>query len=335
MPENASDERIGCSSSSARSIVFSPGRKGTNGSIEVAVPSRRTTATTCRSSTGTRRTRGRTTRGPGRRSSATCPEVTYFVAGLGTGGTLTGVGRRLHAHDPASRSSRPSRSSGDLVYGLRSLEEGFIPPIFDETVLDRKFLVNSADSLAGHARADREGRDLRRHLLRRGRARRPADRRPSSTTATSSACSPTAAGSTCRPKLGRRSSTCGEGRRGDPLVVDACPIDRPIGLFDSGCRRSHRRSRHPRPPSERADRLRRRQRAVPLRAEAARGDPFLRARDRRVPRVRDVKMLVVACNSIEVAAIADVAEAHAVPVIGVIDPGTRAAVHATVTAGSG
>jgi cysteine synthase B len=73
--------------------------------------------------------------------------VTHFVAGLGTGGTLTGVGRRLHRHDPSIKVIAAEPELGDLVYGLRSLDDGFVPPIFDETVLDGKFLVNSSDSL--------------------------------------------------------------------------------------------------------------------------------------------------------------------------------------------
>jgi cysteine synthase B len=80
------------------------------------------------------------------------PEVTHFVAGLGTGGTLMGVGRRLHEHNPDVKIVAAEPELGDLVYGLRSLDDGFIPPIFDESILDRKFLVSSSDAL----RANRE-----------------------------------------------------------------------------------------------------------------------------------------------------------------------------------
>jgi cysteine synthase B len=80
------------------------------------------------------------------------PEVTHFVAGLGTGGTLTGVGRRLHRHNPDVRVIAAEPELGELVYGLRSLDDGFVPPILDEGELDRKFLVSSSDSL----RATRE-----------------------------------------------------------------------------------------------------------------------------------------------------------------------------------
>ena len=80
------------------------------------------------------------------------PEVTHFVAGLGTGGTLTGCGRRLKEHNAAVQVIAAEPELGELVYGLRSLDQGFIPPILDESVLDRKFLVSAADSL----RATRE-----------------------------------------------------------------------------------------------------------------------------------------------------------------------------------
>jgi cysteine synthase B len=78
--------------------------------------------------------------------------VTHFVAGMGTGGTLTGTGRALHAYRPDIRVIAAEPELGDLVYGLRSLDEGFVPPIFDPAQIDRKFLVNSSDSL----RATRE-----------------------------------------------------------------------------------------------------------------------------------------------------------------------------------
>src|SRR5690606_14850007 len=79
---------------------------------------------------------------------ADLPEVTHFVAGLGTGGTLTGVGRRLKEHDPSIRVIAAAPHPGDLVQGLRSLEEGYIPPVFDDSVLDGRIVVDSATSFA-------------------------------------------------------------------------------------------------------------------------------------------------------------------------------------------
>jgi cysteine synthase B len=78
---------------------------------------------------------------------ADCPEVDAFVAGLGTGGTLVGVGRRLRRHNPEVRIYAAEPLPGEQVQGLRSLDEGFIPEVFDATVLDGKFLVSNAESI--------------------------------------------------------------------------------------------------------------------------------------------------------------------------------------------
>ena len=78
---------------------------------------------------------------------ADCPEVDVFVAGLGTGGTLMGVGRRLREHNPEVKIYAAEPLPGEKVQGLRSLDEGFIPEIFEPAVLDGKFLVSNADSI--------------------------------------------------------------------------------------------------------------------------------------------------------------------------------------------
>jgi cysteine synthase len=75
------------------------------------------------------------------------PEVTHFVAGLGTSGTLVGVGRYLKEQNPAVQVVAAEPEYGDLVYGLRNLDEGFVPPIFEEGVLDRRIKVGSHDAL--------------------------------------------------------------------------------------------------------------------------------------------------------------------------------------------
>lgn len=75
------------------------------------------------------------------------PDVTHFVAGLGTGGTLTGIGRRLKQDKPEVQVIAAEPHPGDAVQGLRSLDEGFIPPVLDASVLDRKILVTSDDAL--------------------------------------------------------------------------------------------------------------------------------------------------------------------------------------------
>jgi [CysO sulfur-carrier protein]-thiocarboxylate-dependent cysteine synthase len=75
------------------------------------------------------------------------PEVTHFVAGLGTSGTLMGVGRYLKEQNPAIKVIAAEPEYGDLVYGLRNLDEGFVPPIFDPDLLDGRIKAGAAVSL--------------------------------------------------------------------------------------------------------------------------------------------------------------------------------------------
>ena len=75
------------------------------------------------------------------------PDVGAVVAGLGTGGTLTGVGRRLKEHDPSIRVFAAEPEYGELVYGLRNLDEGFVPPVLDQRVLDGRIKVESLGAL--------------------------------------------------------------------------------------------------------------------------------------------------------------------------------------------
>jgi cysteine synthase B len=74
-------------------------------------------------------------------------EVTAFVAGLGTGGTLMGNGRRLKEENPDTLIVAAEPMQGELVQGLRSLEDGFIPPIIDLSLLDRKIFVSNRDAV--------------------------------------------------------------------------------------------------------------------------------------------------------------------------------------------
>ncbi len=75
------------------------------------------------------------------------PDLDIFVAGLGTGGTLTGVARRLKEYNPAITIVAAEPLQGDAVQGLRSLEDGFVPPVFDETLLDKKILVSGVAAI--------------------------------------------------------------------------------------------------------------------------------------------------------------------------------------------
>jgi cysteine synthase B len=80
-----------------------------------------------------------------------CPEITHFVAGLGTSGTLMGVGRYLKEQNPAIRVLAVEPPIGELVEGLRNLDEGYIPPVFEAwhgmEILDGKRIVRPRESL--------------------------------------------------------------------------------------------------------------------------------------------------------------------------------------------
>jgi cysteine synthase B len=76
-----------------------------------------------------------------------CPEVDAFVAGLGTSGTLMGVGRYLKERKPSVKVVAVEPPAGELVQGLRNLDDGFVPPIFDGAILDRKFIVRPRESI--------------------------------------------------------------------------------------------------------------------------------------------------------------------------------------------
>jgi len=152
IPDNASSERIGLLRLFGADIVFSDGAKGTNGAIEVARALARDERYFMPFQYGNPANPLAHQEGTAAEIIRDLPEITHFVAGMGTGGTLTGNGRALHSYRPDIRVIAAEPELGDLVYGLRSLDEGFVPPIFDPAQIDRKFLVNSSDSL----RATRE-----------------------------------------------------------------------------------------------------------------------------------------------------------------------------------
>ncbi|HEX7248681.1 MAG TPA: cysteine synthase family protein, partial [Actinomycetota bacterium] len=147
IPDNASEERIGLLRLFGAEIVFSDGDKGTNGSIEVARALAADDKYYMPFQYGNPANPLAHQEGTAQEIIRDLPEVTHFVAGMGTGGTLTGAGRGLHAHDPDVKVVAAEPELGDLVYGLRSLDAGFVPPIFDPTEIDRKFLVESSVAL--------------------------------------------------------------------------------------------------------------------------------------------------------------------------------------------
>jgi len=147
MPDNASEERVRLLELFGADIVFSPADKGTNGSIEVARAMAESDRFFMPFQYGNEANPDAHYFGTGEEIVRDLPEVTHFVAGLGTGGTLMGVARRLREHNPAVQIVAADPELGELVYGLRSLDAGFIPPILDEGRIDRKFLVDSNDAL--------------------------------------------------------------------------------------------------------------------------------------------------------------------------------------------
>jgi cysteine synthase B len=158
MPDNASDERIRLLELFGAEVVFSPAEKGTNGSIEVARRMAEDKRYYMPFQYGNPANPKAHYEGTGEEIVRDLPDVTHLVAGLGTGGTLTGAGRRLKEHDPQVKVIAAEPELGELVYGLRSLDEGFIPPILDEAVLDGKQLVAAEDALRWTRElAEREG----------------------------------------------------------------------------------------------------------------------------------------------------------------------------------
>jgi len=77
---------------------------------------------------------------------AACPDVDVLVCGLGTGGTITGTGQRLREHNPDVRLIAAEPHPGSQLPGLRSLAQGFVPPILDLSLLDGKILVRSSSA---------------------------------------------------------------------------------------------------------------------------------------------------------------------------------------------
>jgi cysteine synthase len=148
MPENTSLERRQILETYGARVVLSPAQEGSNGSIRLA---ERLTGEhpdwvmLYQYGNPANAQAHYETTGP--EIWRDLPEVTHFVAGLGTTGTLMGVGRYLKEQSAAVQIVAAEPEYGDLVYGLRNLDEGFVPPIFDPDLLDRRIKVNSHDAL--------------------------------------------------------------------------------------------------------------------------------------------------------------------------------------------
>lgn len=147
MPDNASAERVQLLRAFGADIVFSEGAKGTNGSVALAQEMADDAKYYMPFQYGNPANVDAHYRGTGQEIVDDLPEVKAFVAGLGTGGTLMGVGKRLKEHNPNVRIVAAEPQLGELVYGLRSLEDGYIPPIFDPDAIDGKVMVTARESI--------------------------------------------------------------------------------------------------------------------------------------------------------------------------------------------
>lgn len=147
MPDNASAERVQLLKAFGAEIEFSEGAKGTNGSVVMAQELAKDSRYYMPFQYGNSANVDAHYRGTGQEIVDDLPDVKAFVAGLGTGGTLTGVGKRLREHNPDVKIVAAEPELGELVYGLRSLEDGYIPPIFDPDMLDGKVKVKARDSI--------------------------------------------------------------------------------------------------------------------------------------------------------------------------------------------
>ncbi len=159
MPENATEERKRLLRLYGAEIVLSPGEEGSNGAVRLALelaerdpkyfmPFQYANPANPRAHYD----------GTGAEIAEALDHVDVLVAGLGTGGTLMGVGERLRESFPEIVVAAAEPLPGDSVMGLRSLADGYVPPILDVSKLDRKMLVSNAESVrAVRALLDLEG----------------------------------------------------------------------------------------------------------------------------------------------------------------------------------
>jgi cysteine synthase len=149
MPENVTEERNRLLAMFGAEIVYSPADQGSNGAVAMALEmAERDASYYMPYQYGNEAN-------PRAHYEGTAAEildelddgVAAFVAGLGTGGTLMGIGRRLKEENPQTLVVAAEPYQGDLVQGLRSLEDGYIPPIIDLALLDRKIFVSNRDAV--------------------------------------------------------------------------------------------------------------------------------------------------------------------------------------------
>jgi [CysO sulfur-carrier protein]-thiocarboxylate-dependent cysteine synthase len=147
MPENVTEERTALLRMYGAEIVYSEAAKGSNGSVEVALELAEDPRYYMPYQYGNEANPRAHYEGTAAEILEELDEVSAFVAGLGTGGTLMGAGRRLKEENPETLVVAAEPMQGELVQGLRSLADGFIPPIIDLSLLDRKIMVSNRDAI--------------------------------------------------------------------------------------------------------------------------------------------------------------------------------------------
>ncbi len=152
MPENVSSERRQLLEVFGAEIIWSPGAEGSNGAVRLATRLADEHPEWAflyqYGNEANPRAHYRTT---GPEIYADCPGITHFVSGLGTSGTLMGVGAYLKERNPSIQVLAVEPPAGEMVDGLRSLDDGFIPPIYEkwggDRLLDGKRIVRPRESI--------------------------------------------------------------------------------------------------------------------------------------------------------------------------------------------
>ncbi|MFD9736334.1 PLP-dependent cysteine synthase family protein [Umezawaea sp. NPDC059074] len=148
MPENTSTERKQLLAAYGARIVYSPAAGGSNQAVATAKElAKQNPDWVMLYQYGNPANALAHYNGTGPEILRDLPTITHFVAGLGTTGTLVGVGRYLREHKPDVQVVAAEPRYGELVYGLRNLEEGFVPELYDASVLTGRYSVGSYDAL--------------------------------------------------------------------------------------------------------------------------------------------------------------------------------------------
>ncbi len=147
MPDNVTEERRQLLRMYGAEIVESPGEHGSNGAVVMAQRLARERGLYMPFQYGNPANPRAHEEGTADEIVRDCPEIDVLVAGLGTGGTLMGCSARLKRHRSDISIVACEPLQGEPVMGLRSLDDGFVPPILDVTKLDRKLLVSNRDAL--------------------------------------------------------------------------------------------------------------------------------------------------------------------------------------------